>query len=261
MITYNYFCVSPQGEINSGIITLLSMLLILVLAESFDNFSIAKLFVVSREAKKKEATVKDLEQKNTALLSQLISISNTQTQSQNHTNVYGDYHETPQQQKANSQKSEQKVNKEEVDTLLDLIGDSIVINEYENHIITDLKTKNLDVESDTAKILIKHLAGAQISLNYEVLNQDIFSSQIDLLRILNEAVPEGKTSEFVEDFANNIVSNNADVLKDWSAKSYLEYLYTKRLIVNEENTICITNIGVEYLSWLVKSGRSRSNGL
>ncbi|WP_028470508.1 hypothetical protein [Neptunomonas japonica] len=261
MVFYNYFCVAPKGEINTGIISLISILLVLVLSESFDNFSIGKLISVTREVKKKEGAVKELEQKNTALLNQLITISNSQKQEQNHTNVYGDYHETPQQQKANNQKTELRENEDEVKKLLDRIGDSIVINEYEDHIKRDLEARDLDCDSDTAKILIKHLAGTQISLNFEALNQDIFTSQIELLRILNDAIPDGKPPAFVDEFAQNIIIKNSDVLKEWTPESYLEYLYAKQLIVNEENNIRITNIGVEYLSWLVKSGRSRSNSL
>lgn len=92
MITFSYFYIEPKGEINLGVITLLSLLLVLVLSESFDNFSIDKLVSISREVKKKGQEVQKLEKDKADLLSQLITISNTQNQSQQHTNVYGDYH-------------------------------------------------------------------------------------------------------------------------------------------------------------------------
>jgi hypothetical protein len=92
MITFSYFWIEPKGEINSGIITLLVVLLVLVLSESFDNFSIGKLVSISREAKRRAKEVHKLEKDNSELLSQLISISSTQNQTQQHTNVYGDYH-------------------------------------------------------------------------------------------------------------------------------------------------------------------------
>lgn len=104
MILYRYFCLEPRGEISTGIVTLLCLLLVLVLAESFDSFSIGKLISISREAKKKEKEVEKLEKQNGQLLSQLISISSTQTQSQSqsqsHTNVFGHYHVSPTVQKA-----------------------------------------------------------------------------------------------------------------------------------------------------------------
>lgn len=95
MIAYRFAWIEPRGEISAGIVTLLCLLLVLVLAESFDSFSIGKLISISREAKKKEREVDKLEKQNAHLLSQLISVSNTQSQNQNHTNVYGDYHAAP----------------------------------------------------------------------------------------------------------------------------------------------------------------------
>jgi hypothetical protein len=75
---------------------------VLVLSESFDSFSVGKLISISREVKKKEKDIEKLEKQNAHLLSQLISISNTQSQNQSHTNVYGDYHATPTVQKASA---------------------------------------------------------------------------------------------------------------------------------------------------------------
>ncbi len=92
MIAFNYFGVEPKGEIGSGLITLLLILLVLVLSESFDNFSIGKLISIKRDANKKEKAVQKLEREKSDLLNQLITISSTQHQSQQHTNVYGDYH-------------------------------------------------------------------------------------------------------------------------------------------------------------------------
>ncbi|MGI0154488.1 hypothetical protein ACQ661_12620, partial [Pseudidiomarina sp. WS423] len=82
MIAFSYFGVEPKGQINSGIVTLLLLLLILVLSESFDNFSIGKLISVTREAKRKEKEVQKLEKEKSELLSQLITISSTQHQTQ-----------------------------------------------------------------------------------------------------------------------------------------------------------------------------------
>ncbi|MDF3840062.1 hypothetical protein P3W85_45145 [Cupriavidus basilensis] len=108
MIAYRYITIEPKAEISGGLITLLFLLLILVLAESFDNFSVGKLISISREVKKKERDVEKLEKQNTHLLSQLISLSNTQSQNQNHTNVYGDYHATPTVQKASETDVQEK---------------------------------------------------------------------------------------------------------------------------------------------------------
>lgn len=108
MVLYRYFCVEPRGDITTGVITLLCLLLVLVLSESFDSFSVGKLISVSREVKKKEKEVEKLERQYTSLLTQLFSISNTQSQAQSHTNVYGDYHATPTVQKASATDIQEK---------------------------------------------------------------------------------------------------------------------------------------------------------
>lgn len=108
MVLYRYLCVEPRGDITGGIVTLLCLLLVLVLSESFDSFSVGKLISISREVKKKEKEVEKLEKQNAHLLSQVISISNTQSQNQSHTNVYGDYHATPTVQKASATDVEEK---------------------------------------------------------------------------------------------------------------------------------------------------------
>ncbi|MEZ8454374.1 hypothetical protein AB4499_18445 [Vibrio cyclitrophicus] len=94
MVAFSYFYIEPKGQITTGIISLLSILLVLILSESFDNFSVGKLFTITREAKKKEKQVQKLEKEKTDLINQMITISTSQNQSQQHTNVYGDYHAT-----------------------------------------------------------------------------------------------------------------------------------------------------------------------
>jgi len=91
MIIYNFFWVEPKGEIQSGVVILLLILLVLILSETFDQFSIGKLVSISREVKKKEEEVKKLEKEKTELFNQLINISASQQQSQQHISFSGDY--------------------------------------------------------------------------------------------------------------------------------------------------------------------------
>ncbi|MFT5104106.1 MAG: hypothetical protein ACI86C_001767 [Candidatus Latescibacterota bacterium] len=95
MILYNYFCVTPKGDISLGIITLLLILLVLILSESFDQFAIGKLFSMSRDAKKKEVQVNKLEKEKSELFNQLINVTTSQNQTQQHISVSGDFNATP----------------------------------------------------------------------------------------------------------------------------------------------------------------------
>jgi hypothetical protein len=250
LIAYNVFWIEPKGELNSGIFILLGLLIVLVLSESFDNFSVGKLLTISKEAKKKETEKKELERKNEQLLNQILTISNTQHQTQNHTNVYGDFYS---EDKRNTQRIEP--NRGEVQQLLDVIGNSQMIQEVENSIIVELEAKNLTHDSDSEKVLIRHLAGTQIVLEFERIHHLIFGSQIRLLKELNVSIPNGKPEGEVFNGIDRVIQSNLEILRNWTKEQYLSFLYESTLIVKNENeTIHITVKGVEFLSWMVRNG-------
>ena len=60
LIAYNFLYTCPKGEITGGLITLIIFLLVLVLAESFDNFSVGKLLSIKREIAKKVEQLFDM---------------------------------------------------------------------------------------------------------------------------------------------------------------------------------------------------------
>ena len=244
MIFYNFFFIDPKGEINRGLLVLLFILLILVLAESFDSFSIGKLVAISRESKKKERQIQGLEKKNSELINQIISIQNIQSQSQQHTNVYGDFNVGQKLEQVSGQESESEVDKKAVDKLLSAVGDNIVISELEKRIIDDLKANNLQVEGDSIKVLVKHLAGTQLLLAFERIHSIIFGSQIFLLKKLNESLGVGKPISFVEQHIEHIRNMFSESLSSWTDEQYLQFLYDRLLIVRNNDQIHITNLGL-----------------
>ena len=230
MIFFNFFCVEPYGEFKNGIFFLLSILLILVLAESFDNFSIGQIVSIKREIKNKEKENKKLEQRNTELISHIISITNTQTQKQQSTNIFGD---------------------DTVQELIDRIGNSVVIADIENNIKKELVEKGFDITGETTKVLLRHLAGSQLLLTFEKINIAIFGSQIRLLRLLNSS--DGISEEDVSQYYSKVRLQFSEILNSWELGDYLSFLYSSMLIIKQDNNIYITNLGVEYLVWITKN--------
>ena len=145
---------------------------------------------------------------------------------------------------------------EVVQQLLDVIGNSIVINEQEELIQSQLAAKGLPYDSDTEKILIKHLAGTQILLEFERIHSLIFGSQIYLLKKLNEVSGQGRSAEFISGYVQKTMEINSKELGDWTEKKYLKYLYNQLLIRTDNKVTQITNMGVEYLTWMVRNGVS-----
>ena len=252
MIGVSFFCVQPYGELKNGIPFLLVLLLVLVLAESFDSFSIGKILSFKREIKNKEAENKKLEQKNAELISNLLSITN----SQQSTNVLGNYYysDIPKNLQPTN------TNRDNVQELIDRIGSSITITEIESNIKRELTEKGLETESETVKVLLRHLAGTQLFLTFEQIHSIIFGSQLHLLKLLNSS-SSGFSEEEVSRFFEGVVRKFPDPFKNWTEKEYLSYLYSSLLITKKESKVDITNLGVEYLTWIIRDGVSENKPL
>ena len=89
LVVYRYFYVDPKADISGGLLVMLSFILVLVLSELFDNFSIGKLVTMSRTLREKEQQASELKRENTELRSHLVAISTNVSQRQNSTNILG----------------------------------------------------------------------------------------------------------------------------------------------------------------------------
>jgi len=155
----------------------------------------------------------------------------------------------------------EKFDLEAVQQLLDVIGNSIVIADIEGRIRTELREKGLSAEGDTIKVLIRHLAGTQLLLSFEQIHNLIFGSQIFLLKKLNEVTGQGRPLSFIYSHIDYVKTLYPDALGEWSYDQYLEFMFGRFLITQHEDQIHITNLGVEYLTWLARNGRSENNPL
>jgi len=250
MIGYSFIFIEPIGELKGGILILLGMLLILVLAESFDSFSLGKLISISRAYEAEKVENKSLERRNAELINQLVSFSNSQNQRQQNTNVYGDYYS---EEPKNSQ-SEKPTTIGNVKELLDRIGTSRVITDLESKIREELQNRGLNVKDDAAVVLLRHLAGTQLLLEFERIHSVIFGSQIFLLKELNK-LPDGISEAEVFAHFLNVKNRFPETFKEWNGDQYLAFLYGRYLIVkNPDNNVRITELGNEYLTWITRNG-------
>lgn len=88
-IGYRFVYMQPAGDLGNGVLVVLALLVVLVLSESFNSFSIGSLFSLSREIEKRKAEVSDLKAENRELRSQVISIATNISQRQTSTNIVG----------------------------------------------------------------------------------------------------------------------------------------------------------------------------
>ena len=152
-------------------------------------------------------------------------------------------------------KQQEKIetNSEAAQKLLKLVGDSPVIIEQENRINEDLKSINAD---ERVLVLTKYLAGTQILLAFEKIYAIIFRSQISILNMLNENRGQGMPVNSIDTYINIVKADYSETLGKWTNEQYLKFLYDSFLIMKEGDKIHITNLGIEFLSWVAREGRT-----
>lgn len=160
-----------------------------------------------------------------------------------------------------TQREKNETSAEAVQMLLDVVGNSIVINELEDSIRKDLEDKGLSSDGDSEKVLIKHLAGTQLLLAFERIHGPIFGSQIYLLKKLNEVTGQGRDRKFIENHIQDVKELYENQLEDWSSDQYLQFLFSHSLIIRHIDQFHITNLGVEYLTWIARNGKREDKPL
>ena len=139
------------------------------------------------------------------------------------------------------------------------IGNTVVIQEIETRVKSDLVGRSLDVEGETTKVLIKYLAASMVALEFEQIQNLIFGSQIFLLKKLNEVSGQGKSSAAVLSHFEHVQKMFPDSFNEWSMEKYLHFLFARKLVVHTDGNYHITNLGNEYLVWMTRTGRSENN--
>lgn len=130
-----------------------------------------------------------------------------------------------------------------------------MVREQEDLIKKDLKKYKFTDEEEKLNILIKHLAATQLALNFEKIEKAIWGSQVDLLRHLN-SLPSGASAEELRLFYDAAAKKHPQTFSEYNFEKYLEYLVLKVLIGYEDGRYHITNLGRDFLSYLVATGQS-----
>ena len=147
--------------------------------------------------------------------------------------------------------------KKDIEDLMSYGKEFKTIEEQENRIRSDRRLNDLDLSTDTAKVLIHHLAASQVLSWFEKVFNTLFGSQIRLLRLLDKessGIPEGVAlTLFME-----AKLKYPETLGPWVLNDYLKFLIASSLIIQRDKIITITNPGKEFLIWLTRSGYSES---
>ena len=133
--------------------------------------------------------------------------------------------------------------------------DSIVLLEQEENIRKELQKYDLSTPEKTESILIKHLASTGLALRFEQINKVIWGSQIKILEKLNSTI-DGATKEDLLPYYNMAVEQNPDIISAYSFENYMDYLIRNILVLQDGTHYKITNLGVDFLGYLVNTGQT-----
>lgn len=150
-----------------------------------------------------------------------------------------------------------KVKQAQEELLVDALA-SPTLKTREDLIRKELKEKGLDDTGDTAKVLIRYFAIAQLVGNFEEVYRIIYGSQISLLKVANENRVKGITVDFVKTRFVSFQQMFAPTFEKWDVDTYMQYPLSAELIVKDFQVYKITQFGVEFLEWLVKTGLSEN---
>lgn len=135
---------------------------------------------------------------------------------------------------------------------------SAVISNVEQKVKTDLLNRKLEVSGSTNEYLINQLAIHVVIGEFEKTYNLIFGSQIFLLKRLNEMSDQGRTEEYIRDYFEHIKTLFPKEFDAWTMEQYLEFMLDRCLIYKQNSTYRITDIGIEYLLWMTRNGRSEN---
>ena len=155
----------------------------------------------------------------------------------------------------NNQEGSTSSSSGEVQKLLAVWDNFAVINERSINIKNDLDSRGISNDEEKIKILIRHLAGTQISLAFETVHSNIFGSQIFLLKRLNVVRGQGLNEALINEHIDQVKARWPEQFGQWTEELYLKFLFDCSLISQNEDMYHITDLGTEYLTWMTKNGR------
>ena len=138
---------------------------------------------------------------------------------------------------------------------------SPAIKEREELIRSELRDKGLHENTETTKVLVRHLATANLVLVFEECYRVILGSQILLLKAANVQRATGIAEDDLADYFVEVQEQYAPTFDEWSVDNYIAFLLASTLMVEESASYKITNLGVEFLEWIIKVGATENKGL
>jgi hypothetical protein len=138
--------------------------------------------------------------------------------------------------------------------LMKAIDNPVVLRE-EDAIRRDLETRHIPTQ-DREKVLIRIVALTNLRMFFEGIYSLIWGSQIYVLEHLNGLHNGAPKSEVKKLFYDDAAAKYPLHFTAYPFEGYIGFLKNSKLVIEDGEILCITDLGVEFLAYLARTGRS-----
>lgn len=147
----------------------------------------------------------------------------------------------------------------QVKELLEYGNDFEMVSEQVEVIEKDMKARGLSQDAQTIKVLVRQLAACQVVIWFAQTYQNIFGSQIVILKLA--ASENGIEETIAKKIFNESQQKFPGALDTWSFEQYMLYLFNSNLIQASGNCFIATTRGREFIKILSNSGYTSDKAL
>lgn len=122
----------------------------------------------------------------------------------------------------------------------------------EQNIHAELNRRNLGLDSDRVKLLVRALAACALNAEFERLSFSIYGTQLQFLVVLNAALDGMKIGDVKEWYLKNVQPNN-EILQEVPFDTYFGFLKRNLLVAVEGESVQITPYGIDFMQYLVRT--------
>ena len=158
--------------------------------------------------------------------------------------------EAEQQKSAGKQEKRQVSN---VDRALGLFRPETV-EFFRTAVLQETNLDNIPTDKEKTELLLNYSIAIYIIKHYEMIYNAIYGSQLMILQQLNTFAFEN--NETLKRYYNYAVEQSPKFYDNYPYEDYIEFLYSFNLIVEEEDRVKITILGVDFLKYITETGKS-----
>jgi hypothetical protein len=158
--------------------------------------------------------------------------------------------EAQQQQKVQGQEKKKISN---IERSLGLFREE-TIELFKGFVFKETDIDNIKNDNDKIEHLLNYSVIIYILKHFGTIYDSIYGSQLLILQQLNSSTSEDMNS--LKHFYDKAVEQNPKGYEDYSYESYLNFLTSFNLIVQERDKIKITILGVDFLKFITETNKS-----